>query len=170
MPEDEYEVTETSKDDYEVIPVTPIRRLEKKMEELEHAGSIPQLQSLVTQVVELIRTNQKIVDDIIHVNNELRNELSKLPPKIDDLTATMKNFISLVEAAGREEITTPGPEAFKPLTEQLQRIADQNQKLIENNQAILEELDNINKKLRTGTPVSQLLSAYPGLRLRKEGP
>lgn len=167
MAEEEYEITESSKDDYEVIPVTPIRRLEKRIDDVEKAGNIPQLQSLITQVVELIRTNQKIVDDVIHANTELRNELSKLPSKIDDLTVAMKNFISLVEAAGREDISTPGPEAFKPLTEQLQKIADQNQKLLENNQSVLEELDNINKKLRSGTPVSQLLSAYPGLKLRR---
>ncbi len=166
--EDEYEVTEGSKDDYEVIPITPVRRLEKRMGDLERAGSIPQLQGLITQVVELIKSNQKIVNEVIASNAGLRNELSRLPPKIDDMISAMKNFLNLVEAAGRDEITSPGPEAFKPMADQLTKLVDQNQKLIENNQAILEAIDNLTRKVRSGTPVSSLLSQYPGLRLKRE--
>lgn len=169
MADEEVELSETSRDDYEVIPITPIRRLEKRISEIEQAGSIPQLQTLITQIIELIKSNQRIVDEVINANSELRNEISKLPAKIDDLTTTMKSFISLVEAAGREEITAPGPEALKPLVDQFQKVVEQNQKLLESNQAMVEQLDNINRKLKTGTPVSQLLSAYPGIKLgRKE--
>ncbi len=167
MAKEEVELTESERNGYEVIPITPIRRLERKIKSLEKAGTIPQLQSLITQVIELVKGNQKLVDSIVHADAELRNELSKLPPEINEMTKTMKEFISLIEAAGREEISTPGPEALKPLAEKFQKIIEQNEKLIENNQAVLESLDNINRKLRSGTPVSKLLSSYPHMKLRK---
>lgn len=164
MPE---EVSES----YEIIPVTPLKKLEKRMERLEGAGTVPQLQSLINQIIELIRSNQKIVNDVIQANAELRNEISKLPSKMDEMVTSIKNFISLIEAAGKEEVSVPGPEMMKPLTEQLKKMVEQNQKILENNQAMLDKLDNLAKRARRprrGTPVSELLTSYPGIRLRRE--
>jgi DNA-directed RNA polymerase sigma subunit (sigma70/sigma32) len=153
---------------YEIIPVTPLKRLEKRMERIEGAGTVPQLQSLINQIIELIRSNQKIVNDVIQANSELRNEMSKLPSKIDEMTTSMKSFISLIEAAGKEEFSTPGPEIMKPVTEQLSKMVEQNQKILESNQAMLDKLDNLARRPRGGTPVSELLTSYPGIRLRRE--
>ena len=156
---------------YEIIPVTPIKKLEERIEKIESAGTMPQLQNLINQIIELIRNNQKIVNDVIQANADLRNEFSKLPSKIDELIDTMNNFLSLVEAAGREEITAPqpqqpSPDMFKPMVEELKKISDQNQRVIESNQIVLEELDKMNKRIKAkGTPVSTLLSTYP---LRKD--
>lgn len=159
---------EEGTESYEIIPVTPLKKLEQRIERVEQTGTIPQLQNLITQIIELIRSNQKIVNDVIQANAELRNEISKLPSKFEELTSMMKNFIALVEAAGKEEVSTPSAETFKPLTEYLQKMVDQNQKIMEGNQAMLDQLDNISKKLRGGTPVSQLMSSYPGIKFRRE--
>jgi methyl-accepting chemotaxis protein len=161
MPEDETE-------SYEIIPVTPLKKLEQRMERVEQAGTMPQLQSLINEIIELIRSNQKIVNDVIQANAELRNEMSRLPSKIDELTSTMKNLIALVEAAGKEEISSTTTDSMKPMTEYMQKMVDQNQKIIEGNQAMLDQLDTIGRKLRGGTPVSQLLSSYPGIKLKRE--
>jgi len=159
---------EESSESYEIIPITPLKKLEKRMEKLEGAGTVPQLQSLINQIIELIRSNQKIVNDVIQANSELRNEISKLPSKLDEVVTSMKNFISLVEAAGREEVSTPGPGIMKPVTEQLKKMVEQNQKILESNQAMLDKLDVVGRKVRRGTPVSELLTSYPGIRLRRE--
>ena len=156
---------------YEIIPVTPIRKLEERMEKIESSGSTPQLQNLINQIIELIRNNQKIVNDVIQANNDLRNELSKLPSKMDELIDTINGFLELVEAAGKEEVNvTPQPvqsnaEAFKPIIDELRKISDQNQKLVESNQVVLDELNKMDRKLKGGMPVSTLLSNYP---LKKE--
>jgi methyl-accepting chemotaxis protein len=156
---------------YEIIPVTPIRKLEERMEKIESSGSTPQLQNLINQIIELIRNNQKIVNDVIQANNDLRNELSKLPSKMDELIDTINGFLELVEAAGKEEVNvTPQPvqsnaEAFKPIIDELRKISDQNQKLVESNQVVLNELNKMDRKLKGGMPVSTLLSNYP---LKKE--
>ena len=129
--------------------------------------TLSQLQTLVTQMIELIKLNQRVVNEVIKSNVDLRNELSRIPSKLDDLIMEMKKFMSLVEAAGMQE-SMPSTETMKPLSDNLKKMVEQNQRLIENNQAILEALDNMNKKLRSGTPVSQLLSMYPNLKLRRE--
>jgi soluble cytochrome b562 len=152
---------------YEIIPVTPIRKLEERMEKIESSGSTPQLQNLINQIIELIRNNQKIVNDVIQANNDLRNELSKLPSKMDELIDTINGFLELVEAAGKEEVsaapqtTQPNADAFKPIIDELKKISDQNQKLVESNQVVLDELNKMDRKLKGGMPVSTLLSNYP---------
>jgi len=152
---------------YEIIPVTPIRKLEERMEKIESSGSTPQLQNLINQIIELIRNNQKIVNDVIQANNDLRNELSKIPSKMDELIDTINGFLELVEAAGKEEVNaTPQPaqpnaDAFKPIIDELKKISDQNQKLVESNQVVLDELNKMDRKLKGGMPVSTLLSNYP---------
>ena len=40
------------------------------MEKVEQAGTMPQLQSLINEIIELIRSNQKIVNDVIQANAE----------------------------------------------------------------------------------------------------
>jgi hypothetical protein len=156
-------------DSYEIIPVTPLKKLEQRMEKVEQSGTIPQLQSLINEIIELIRSNQKIVNDVIQANSELRNEMSKLPSKFDDLTSTMKSFINLVEAAGREENSGTSSEALKPMTDYMQKMVEQNQRIVEGNQAMIDQLDNISRKIKGGTPVSQLMSSYPGIKLRRDG-
>jgi ABC-type transporter Mla subunit MlaD len=156
---------------YEIIPVTPIKKLEERIEKIESSGSTPQLQNLINQIIELIRNNQKIVNDVIQANNDLRNELSKLPSKMDELIDTINGFLELVEAAGKEEINAvsqpvqPNADAFKPIIDELKKISDQNQKLVESNQVVLDELNKMDRKLKGGMPVSTLLSNYP---LKKE--
>ncbi len=153
---------------YEIIPVTPIKRLEERMEKIESSGFNPQFQNLINQIIELIRNNQKIVNDVIQANNDLKNELSRMPSKIDELIGTMNNFLSLIEAAGREEVSSPqqvNADVFKPMVDELKKVSEQNQKLVESNQMVLEELDKMSRKLKGGTPVSSLLSSYP---LRKD--
>ena len=162
MPEDDT-------DSYEIIPVTPLKKLEKRLDKLEGTGTVPQLQSLINQIIELIRSNQKIVNDVIQANVELKNEIAKLPSKIDEVTTELKNFISLVEAAGKEEFSGPGPEIMKPVTSELKKMVEQNQRILESNQAMLDKLDVLGKKVRRGTPVSELLTSYPSIRLRKGG-
>jgi regulator of replication initiation timing len=165
---------ESGREDYEIIPVTPIKKLEQRVERVESAGTMPQLQSLINQIIELIRDNQKIVNEVIQANTELKNEISKLPSKMDELINSIRSFLSLVEAAGREEAATPTTTAipstdmFKPLVDQLQKITEQNQRLIESNQSVLDQMDKMSKRLKGGTPVSSLLSNYPSIRSKRE--
>jgi len=158
---DEFELVEGEQDNYRMLPLSPIKRLEDRIEGLEKAGSIPQLQSLITQIIELIKTNQKIINEVIRANLELRSELAKMPVKIDQLIDEIKDLVELLEVAGREELSAPSPETIKPVMEQFKAMSEQNK-------AIMDALDSLNKKIKSGTPVSKILGNYPSIKLRRE--
>lgn len=152
-----------------MIQVSPVRRLEGRIRQLEQTtayAGLPQLQGLITQIIELVKSNQKIVDEVIKANSELRNELGKLPPKVDELVFQMKSFMNLIRMAGEENEVSIPPEMMTPVTDQLKKISDQNEKVLESNQEVMSSLEDLNKKIKTGTPVSQLLAAYPKINIR----
>ncbi len=164
---EEVEIAE-DRDNYEIIPVTPIRRLEKRMEDIEKSGSIPQLQSLINHIIDLMKTNQDLIEQVLKADDELRKELSRIPSKVDELISTMKSFMDLIKIAGEEEVSAPAQVDVRPMADQFQKLLEQNQKIVESNQRVIEALENINRKLKSGTPVSSILSSYPGLKLRGE--
>lgn len=164
---EEVELAET-KDNYEIISVTPMRRLEERVKQIEEsttAAGVPQLQNLIAQIIELVKTNQKLIDEIVKADDRLRDELSKIPAKIEELVSAMKGFMDLIKMAGEEEVSFT-PEAMKPIAEQFQKMVEQNQRLVESNQQVLESLGDISRKIRAGTPVSHLLTSYPRLKIK----
>lgn len=169
MTDEGVEIRESG-ENYELVPIRPIRALESRVAALESASisaGVPQIQSLIGQIIELIKTNQKLIDEIVRADNELREALAKIPPRIEELVYQLKHFMELLHRAGEME-TTPGisTEAMKPVLESMQKMIELNQKIVDTNQSILESLDSLNRKLKSGTPVSSLMSQYPGLKLR----
>jgi len=139
-----------SDEEYEIIPTSPIRRLEKRMEKMEDTSSTSQVQKLMEQVIELIKSNQRIIDDVVKANAELRDELSKIPGKIDKLMGTMTEFMEIMKAASEEEAAGGGigPEVMKPLADKLGELVDQNKKSLETNQTMISALETIDKRLK----------------------
>jgi len=139
-----------SSEEYEVIPTSPIRRLEKRLEKMEDTSSSSQVQKLMEQVIELIKSNQRIIDDVVKANAELRDELGKIPSKVDKLIDSMNEFMDLLRAASEEEERggAIGPEAMKPLVDKLTEMVDQNKQSLEANQTMLTAMETIDKRLK----------------------
>jgi methyl-accepting chemotaxis protein len=140
-----------SSEEYEVIPTSPIRRLEKRLEKMEDGSSTSQVQKLMEQIIELIKSNQRIIDDVVKANAELRDELGKIPSKIDKLMDTMNEFMDLLRIASEEEERAGagiGPEVMKPLVEKLTEMVEQNKKSLEANQTMLTAMETIDKRLK----------------------
>ena len=139
-----------SDEEYEIIPTSPIRRLEKRLEKMEDTSSTSQVQKLMEQVIELIKSNQRIIDDVVKANAELRDELSKIPGKVDKLMGTMTEFMEIMKAASEEEAAGGGfgPEVMKPLADKLGELVDQNKKSLETNQTMISALETIDKRLK----------------------
>jgi hypothetical protein len=140
-------------EEYEVIPTSPIRRLEKRLEKMEDVSSSSQVQKLMEQVIELVKSNQRIIDDVVKANAELREELTRIPGKMDKLIATVGDFVDILKAASEEEARSPstgGVDAgsFKPLTDKLGELVDQNRQSLEANQTMLSALETIDKRLK----------------------
>jgi len=87
---------------------------------------------------------------------------------MDDLIGEMRSFIRMVENAAREEISGPTAESMSPVVAAMNKLVEQNKQIIDHNQNVLESLETLNRKIRSGTPVSKLLTGYPGVKLRRK--
>jgi len=146
------ESDETKKqEEFELIPVTPLRRLEKRIEELEKKASINE-RELYREIIQIVRMNQEIVDALIKANDSLRIELSKLPLKLEELTKKIDELIELIKAAGEEETESKVSVDNKPLVEKIEKLTEINNKILENNEALISLLEEISKKLTRPQP------------------
>ncbi len=162
---DEVEIMPKNEEEYEVVPITPLRRLEERIKRIEMNTVIPQIQSLITQIIELIKTNQRLVDDMLRANNSLREELERTANKIEKLSKSVEELVEMIKAASAEELSSLVAKIEIPEMKELMKTQ---RELLDVNNQILEALDALNRKIRAGTPVSQILAHYPGLKLRSE--
>ncbi|MBI4174045.1 MAG: hypothetical protein HY517_00230, partial [Candidatus Aenigmarchaeota archaeon] len=54
-------------EEYELVPVGPLRRIEKRVEKIEKGGTSNEM---VKELVDVVRTNQKIIDEVVKINSE----------------------------------------------------------------------------------------------------
>jgi len=64
----------TEDENYEVIPLSPIRRLEERIKKLEKEREGFAYQGFMREILDLIQSNQKLVDEIVKANDQLRDE------------------------------------------------------------------------------------------------
>ena len=136
-------------EEFELIPVTPLRRLEKRIEELERKASISE-RELYREIIQIIRMNQEIVDALIKANDSLRIELSKLPTKLEELTKKIDELLELIKAAGEEESRATFD--TKPLLDKIEKLTEINNKILENNEALISLLEEISRRLTRPLP------------------
>lgn len=127
-------------EDYELVPVGPIRRIERRMEQLEQSGGAEATKTLM----EVIRSNQTIVDEMIKVNSDLVDRVSKLMESVSSLSEDLKDFMNRLEIANSEE----GEETTKKGGENVEKIK--------------EKMEKMEKRLN-----SLILTTMPGLKLKR---
>ncbi len=135
-------------EEYEIIPSSPLRKLEKRIQHIESTSPTSEVRNLIGQIIELIKTNQRIIDDVIKSNADLRNELSKLPVKIDRLLDSMSEFLGLLKASASDETAETSKDIMAPVVEKLDTLVKQNKTSVEVNQALLASIDAMDKRLK----------------------
>ena len=139
----------SSEDEYEVIPTSPLRRLEKRLENVESGSYSSEVRKLIEQIMELIKSNQRIVDDSIKANHDLINEVAKLPRHIEGLVSEMKDFMNLLKASAEEDASPQISKDFmQPMVDKMTELIEHNKKGFETNQAVLATLNVIEKRLK----------------------
>lgn len=134
---------------YEVIPTSPIRRLEERMNRFESSSPASEVQRLIEQIIELIKSNQRIIDDVIKSDSELRSEISRLPAKLDNLVNKMDEFLDLIKASAAEDASRGAPaQNVEPLVSKINELVEQNRKSVETSQAVLASLGSIDNRLK----------------------
>jgi chromosome segregation ATPase len=136
-------------DEYEIIPTSPLRRLERRIHKLEAGSSASEVRKLIEEIIELIKANQTIIDDIVKSNSELRNEISKVPSKIDQLLGSMKEFIDLLKVSANEDtVTEMSKDVMEPVVKKIDELIKQNKEALEQNQSLLEGIGTVDKRLK----------------------
>lgn len=145
-----------SPDDYEVVPLGPIRRLEKRLESLETTKDVSSIERFNDKIIDMIELNQHIVDEVVKANQGLREDLAALIGKLDNLQSSLKEFIEMIKSAGE----SPVKEEYS--SKLIGKLSEINQKTLESNSAIIESLSTIDKRLKRmqigGRPSTNILA------------
>jgi len=80
-------------EEYELIPINPIRRLEKRLEQIEKV--VPKIAT--EELLNALTTNQKIVDDLVRINTELIAKISALTSATQQLVENFSDFLQRIE-------------------------------------------------------------------------
>jgi len=83
-------------DEYELVPINPIRKMEKRLEKIEKTWTSTEM---VKELISVVKTNQHIVDDIVKVNSEMISKVSELTNSVDKMTTKINEFMERLEAA-----------------------------------------------------------------------
>ena len=139
-----------SEGDYEVIPVTPLRKLEKRLEQMESSKSAGSMERVMDKIIDMVSLNQRIVDEMIKANVGLREDVSMLIGKMDTLQSKLTNFIEIIESAGQEE--TESSEATMAIRNMMKPMVDSiteaNTKMVKSNSEIVNSLSLVDKRLK----------------------
>ena len=157
MSKDDAGVYGSENDDYEVVPLTPIRRLEKRLSTVESSRSLGNLERLMDKIIDMVELNQRIVDEMIKANTGLRDSVGVLVNKMDSLNDKITNFVNIVAEAGKEETEeSESIVAMKGMVEPLiKNIVETNDKLIKSNEIMTTSLSTIDKRLKRLQPDTQ---------------
>ena len=135
------------REEFELIPMSPVRRLEKRIDQLESAPNL-NVKDFMHEIVEVVRMNQQLVDEMAKANDALRIELSRLPGRLEDLISNMSELISYIKASAVEEATVGSVTNMQPLLTKIDELVEGNKKVVESNQSVLTTLEQIDKKIR----------------------
>ncbi len=142
-------------DEYEVIPVSPLRKLEKRIEELETTKERFSGEEFLKEVVDIIKMNQHLIEEMAQANDALKLEIAKLPAKIDALLENIGELVSYIKAAATEEATAPAAvteRVTEPLVGKLNELSEGNKRLIELTQTMVGALEELEKRLKRPSP------------------
>ncbi|WP_414838163.1 hypothetical protein ACK3SF_02065 [Candidatus Nanosalina sp. VS9-1] len=156
MANDEVQLGDMGDDDYEVVPLGPIRKLERRVEDLQEqqqqkeqtGGSANE--ELVRDILDIMKSNQKIVNDMTESTHELRNSVEDLTNKMDSVIDNMNSFMDLLQQAS--EMDMEGEIAGDLEQRVADAIGDKMDDMVsevsKSNQMIANNLEDLNTQMR----------------------
>lgn len=151
---DEVELSDPDGDEeYEVIPLDPIRKLERRMNELEQESELSREESLIQDVVDIMKSNQQMVNNMVESTNNLRTSVEELTHKMDNVVDNMNEFMELLEEASETSLERDINENIsnslvEPLTEQMEEIVKTNQQMLEGLSSVGEGISQLEKNMK----------------------
>lgn len=104
--EEEVNVGTDANDDYEVVPMGPIRKLERRIDSIEETASQGGQadEQMIRDVLDIMKSNQKIVNDMTESTHELKNSVEDLTHKMDEVVDNMNSFMDLLKDASEVDM------------------------------------------------------------------
>jgi hypothetical protein len=130
-------------EEYELVSVTPVRKIEKRLELLEKGS--PGYNAVLQDLVEMMKENQRVVDDLIKTNSELISGIGQLSQHLAGLTGKFDEFMQSIEVSG----TSEEPQEWGKLREEAKKMAEMNK-----------EMDERLKKIERQTKLTALSKYY----------
>jgi len=127
-------------EEFEVIPLAPVRRLEKEFAELRRQIKTNDESAVFTQVVDILKTNQQIVDTMANRQSELIMKIDTTHQKLDKLCNTLDELVDALVAAAEEEVHK------EEKSDKLDQIVDQNSALINSLNVLSKELGKMGER------------------------
>lgn len=131
------------------MPLSPIRRLEKRLEAMETTKTTNNVEKFIDKVMDMVELNQKIIEDIVRSNQTMREDIGALIGKIDSLQSKVSSFVDIVQSAAESDVAQTAAdstgETIKPVIERFETMSAQTQ---ETNTRMLQSLESIEKLLR----------------------
>jgi len=140
-------MAEKQHDEYELVSMSPIRRLEKRIEQIESNPGTDTRETF-RDIIDIVRMNQQIVDEMAKANDALRIEISKLPGRLDQLIGSLNELLTYIKASESEEKAAPTQDTMHPLLTKFDQMLESNKKIAETNQSVVTTLGELENKLR----------------------
>ena len=155
-----------SDEEFELIPVSPMRRLERRLEKMEGTKGVD-VKEFFSQLVDIVRMNQQLVDELAKANDSLRIEISKLPGKLDELINDLNELLAFIKAsAGAEAGEASVGTNLDPLLKKMDTLIDVNKKVVDNNESMMASIDNLSSKMKKPIRPPYTGSRLPMMRAR----
>lgn len=128
-------------DEFEMVPVAPIRRLERELKQMKEQISGGD-SHLAIQIVEILRMNQALVDQLATKQGELIAKVSETNSALQKLASSLDNLVSLLGAGAEEDMEDEAREGATA-KERLDKIIEQNAILINSLNLLAKEMGKL---------------------------
>jgi len=104
-------------DEYELIPLNPIRKLEKRVNRLERSTTSGEM---LAELMDIIKTNQQVVDNMSKANSIMIERIHELNNSVNKMISRIDDFINRIETSETAPVEEKGEE--KLLNERIAKL------------------------------------------------
>lgn len=143
--------------DYELVPMGPLRRLEKRLEKMEKEHDVESGEKVVDDMLDILKSNQSLFNQLVETNVSLQEKIDDLLDELREVADGMNEFLELLEAASE----TPGgmtevePGAQQPsdsggsgMADVAEKMSDTLEQVVASNKDMAESLDRMERRMK----------------------
>lgn len=108
-------------DEYELVPINPIRKLEKRLDRVEQSGLSSEM---IKELVDIVKTNQNVIDEIVKINSEMITKVNELSGNVKSMTNQLNDFMGRLEIASTEPVEEDGSVSHATESKKVRELED----------------------------------------------